>query len=146
VRSSILRLPFACWTSKEGRPIGRPSLLVQQAKGSRKMDDRTLTEMPLDELWVLHESVAAILASRLEAEKNRLEDRLRLLHRDAARNLPERPARRRYPAVLPKFRNPAEPHQTWSGRGKRPHWVTELLDAGRSIQDFQINNTTPSPS
>ena len=50
------------------------------------MDDRTLTEMPLDELWVLHESVAAILASRLEAEKNRLEDRLRLLHRDAARN------------------------------------------------------------
>jgi DNA-binding protein H-NS len=110
------------------------------------MDDRTLTEMPLDELWVLHESVAAILASRLEAEKNRLEDRLRLLHRDAARNLPERPARRRYPVVLPKFRNPAEPHQTWSGRGKRPHWVTELLDAGVSIQDFQISNTTPSPS
>ena len=64
---------------------------------------------------------------------------MRLLHRDAARNLPERPARRRYPAVLPKFRNPAEPHQTWSGRGKRPHWVTELLDAGRSIQDFQIS-------
>jgi len=109
------------------------------------MDDRTLTEMPLDELWVLHQSVATILASRLEAEKSRLEDRLRLLHGDAARNLPERLSRRPYPAVLPKFRNPAEPHQTWSGRGKRPHWVTELLDAGGSIQDFQINDTRPSP-
>jgi DNA-binding protein H-NS len=110
------------------------------------MDDRTLTEMPLDELWALHQSVASILASRLETQKRELEDRLRRLGADAAPNLPEQPARRRYPAVLPKFRNPAEPHQTWSGRGKRPHWVTEVLDAGRSIQDFQISETTPSPS
>jgi len=109
------------------------------------MDDRTLTEMPLDELWVLHESVAAILASRLEAEKSRLEDRLRRLGADAAPNPVKEPSRRQYPAVSPKFRNPAEPHQTWSGRGKRPHWVTELLDAGLNIQDFQISETTPSP-
>jgi DNA-binding protein H-NS len=106
------------------------------------MDDRTLSEMPLDELWELHQSASAILASRLEAEKSKLEHRLRLLHTDAERDLPERPARSRYPAVLPKFRNPAEPHQTWSGRGKRPHWVTELLDAGRNIQDFRISETT----
>ena len=110
-----------------------------------KMDERILTEMALDELWALHQSVASILASRLETEKSKLEDRLRQLGaEDAALNLAERPARRRYPAVLPKFRNPAEPHQTWSGRGKRPHWVTELLDAGRSIQDLQVSNTTPS--
>ena len=99
-------------------------------------------EMALDELWALHQSVSSILASRLEAEKSTLEDRLRRLGVDAAQNLPERPARRPYPPVRPKFRNPAEPHQTWSGRGKRPHWVTELLDAGKSIQDFQINKTT----
>ena len=110
------------------------------------MDDRTLEEMALDELWALHQSVASILASRLETEKSKLEDRLRQLGADAAPNLPDRPARRGYPAVLPKFRNPAEPHQTWSGRGKRPHWVTELLNAGRSIQDFQISEATPSPS
>jgi hypothetical protein len=33
------------------------------------MDDRILAEMPLDELWVLHQSVATILVSRLETEK-----------------------------------------------------------------------------
>ena len=59
------------------------------------MDDRILTEMALDELWALHQSVATILASRLEAEKSTLEDRLRQLGADAALNLPERPARRR---------------------------------------------------
>ena len=75
-----------------------------------------------------------------------LKDRLRRLRADAALNPAERPARRQYPTVLPKFRNPDEPHQTWSGRGKRPLWITELLDAGRSIQDFQISEATSSPS
>ena len=107
------------------------------------MDHRTLTEMPLDDLWELHQSVADILASRLEADKSKIEDRLRRLGAGVAPL--QEPTHRPYPPVLPKFRNPAEPHQTWSGRGKRPHWVTELLDAGRSIQDFQINDTRPSP-
>ena len=43
------------------------------------MDDRILTEMPLDELWALHQSVASILPSRLEAQKSELEARLRRL-------------------------------------------------------------------
>ena len=107
-----------------------------------EMDDHTLTEMSLDEFWALHRSVLSILASRLETRKRELEDRLRQLDGDAAPNLPHRPARCGYPAVLPKFRKPVEPHQTWSGRGKRPHWVTELLDAGISLQDFQISETT----
>ena len=55
------------------------------------MDDRTLTEMPLDELWALHQSVASILASRLETEKSKLEDRLRRLRADAAPNLANDP-------------------------------------------------------
>lgn len=28
-------------------------------------------------------------------------------------------------ALAVKFRNPADPAQTWSGRGKRPAWVTD---------------------
>jgi len=107
-----------------------------------KMDDRILMEMPLEELWALHQRVVSILASRLDTQKRELEDRLRQLGADAAANLVKEPSRRRYPPVWPKFRNPAEPHQTWSGRGKRPHWVTELLDAGMSLQDVQISETT----
>ena len=34
------------------------------------------------------------------------------------------------PAVAAKYRNPADPSQTWSGRGKRPRWFNELMDAG----------------
>jgi len=33
--------------------------------------------------------------------------------------------------VDPKFRDPADPHKTWSGRGKKPHWVQNLERNGR---------------
>ena len=36
------------------------------------MDDRTLTEIALDELWALHQMVASILASKLETQTVRL--------------------------------------------------------------------------
>lgn len=37
-----------------------------------------------------------------------------------------------------KYANPEDASQTWSGRGRRPRWVTEQLDAGRSLDDFRI--------
>lgn len=33
-------------------------------------------------------------------------------------------------SVAPKYRNPANPEQTWTGRGKSPTWITELKAAG----------------
>ena len=109
------------------------------------IDERALMEMALDELWDLHQSIIAILASKLETQKNELEERLRRLPADAAPRPVDGPLRRRSAAVLPKFRNPAAPHQTWTGRGKRPLWVTDLLNAGMSIQDFRISDMTASP-
>ncbi|MEP7044307.1 MAG: H-NS histone family protein, partial [Dokdonella sp.] len=33
--------------------------------------------------------------------------------------------------VKPKYRNPADPSATWSGRGKRPRWFSAALAAGK---------------
>lgn len=38
----------------------------------------------------------------------------------------------------PKYRNPANPDQTWSGRGRKPGWITEAEAAGRPVSDFAI--------
>lgn len=35
--------------------------------------------------------------------------------------------KRRAPGV-PKFRNPANPEQTWTGRGKKPSWLRDAAD------------------
>lgn len=38
----------------------------------------------------------------------------------------------------PKYRNPADPTQTWSGRGKRPRWFNAALAAGKKDKDLLI--------
>jgi DNA-binding protein H-NS len=41
-------------------------------------------------------------------------------------------------SVAPKYRNPADPEQTWSGRGKRPRWFNEALKAGKKEKDLAV--------
>jgi DNA-binding protein H-NS len=45
---------------------------------------------------------------------------------------------RRTGPVAPKYRNPADPTQTWSGRGKRPRWYNDALKAGKKEKDLAI--------
>jgi DNA-binding protein H-NS len=40
--------------------------------------------------------------------------------------------------VAPKYRNPALPEQTWSGRGKRPRWFNDALKAGKKEKDLLV--------
>ncbi|MEO7326041.1 MAG: H-NS histone family protein [Dokdonella sp.] len=40
--------------------------------------------------------------------------------------------------VKPKFRNPADMNQTWSGRGKRPNWFRAAISAGNKEKDLLI--------
>lgn len=37
-----------------------------------------------------------------------------------------------------KYANPADPTQTWSGRGRRPRWVEAALADGKSLDDMKI--------
>jgi len=38
----------------------------------------------------------------------------------------------------PKYRNPADHSQTWSGRGKRPRWFNAALSAGKKEKDLLV--------
>ena len=38
----------------------------------------------------------------------------------------------------PKYANPANPNQTWAGRGKRPAWFSEQLQAGVAAESMLI--------
>jgi DNA-binding protein H-NS len=40
--------------------------------------------------------------------------------------------------VEPKYRNPANPKETWSGRGKQPRWLAAYTSKGRNLGDFVI--------
>ena len=38
----------------------------------------------------------------------------------------------------PKYANPADPTQTWTGRGRKPNWVIEALESGKSLDDLAL--------
>jgi DNA-binding protein H-NS len=100
------------------------------------MRSRQLSEKSLDQLWALHEEIIHLLSVKMAEEKARLDKRLsKLRARTAA---PVLPAKRFYPPVRPKFRNPARPSETWAGRGKQPRWLATALKRGKRLEDFKI--------
>ena len=36
----------------------------------------------------------------------------------------------------PRYRNPDDPDDTWTGRGRRPRWVIDHLEAGVSLKSL----------
>lgn len=46
--------------------------------------------------------------------------------------------RARKSSGVAKYRNPADPAQTWSGRGRQPGWIKGALASGRSLSEFAI--------
>ena len=117
----------------------------------RKSD---LDAMDLDELWLLHEQLTQILSEKISAEKLKLEKRLAQINRaepigetkgPSAEKQTDRPPRRRYPKVLPKYRNPVAPEETWSGRGKQPRWLVAALQSGRRLEEFRISDPDQPP-
>lgn len=40
--------------------------------------------------------------------------------------------------VAPKYRNPANVSETWTGRGRQPRWMAALVNSGKSPADFLI--------
>lgn len=45
--------------------------------------------------------------------------------------------RKRSPAV-PKYANPANKSETWSGRGRKPRWFAAALKAGKKPEQLMI--------
>ena len=126
-------------------PQRKPSACVATYRWASTMKSHDIELMSLDELSCLHDRVTSVLVRKISAEKTRLDDRLRKLNRSApeiGKNQKMNRVRRPYPQVFPRYRNPAAPSETWSGRGKRPRWLTAQLHSGKKLDDFRIQ---PSP-
>ncbi|WP_339028244.1 H-NS histone family protein [Bradyrhizobium symbiodeficiens] len=117
-----------------------------------KLSASSLESLSVVELTDLYERIRPLLAKRIEQEKRRLESTLAKLNSEVAlRRVPKRrllttngshPKRRRkYPPVLPKYRNPTDRSETWAGRGKQPRWLVSELRAGKKLEDFLIKKT-----
>jgi DNA-binding protein H-NS len=106
--------------------------------GKQNVGHNILQTMPIKELWQLYTEVSSILAAKAEARKVEIEKQLEALARNFGGSPKDIPQPRPYPPVLPKFRNPQLSSETWSGRGKQPRWVMDVLARGVSLDDCRI--------
>jgi DNA-binding protein H-NS len=56
----------------------------------------------------------------------------------AATKTGRKPSKSAGTKVAPKYRNPANESETWSGRGKQPRWLAAYTGQGRSLDEFRI--------
>jgi DNA-binding protein H-NS len=56
------------------------------------------------------------------------------------RSMPSDSDADRRSAVAPKYRNPDNQTEVWSGRGRKPKWVEEKLTSGTQLEDLRITH------
>lgn len=105
------------------------------------MDQETLDGLPIEELRTLRKDVDRAIASfeqrRRDAARTAAEEAVRA-HGLKLSDLIGAGPRAKGPSAPAKYANPDNRSETWSGRGRRPAWVTAALDAGRSLEDLAI--------
>lgn len=106
--------------------------------------DIDLNVLSLRELKELNARVTKAINGYEERKKkealSELEDKARSMGYSLAELLEGQDvkvARKRTPSQ-PKYANPANPSDTWSGRGRKPTWFIEALAAGGSPEDFAV--------
>ncbi len=99
-----------------------------------------LKSMSLEKLSELKTRVDAALSARVTEERRSLEARLSSLSRVHSNGGVQVKGKRGGPRgkVAPKYRNPANPSETWAGRGLKPRWLTAALKSGKKLEHFSI--------
>lgn len=67
-----------------------------------------------------------------------------LTHADVFPPKPATGTGRKLGPVAPKYRNPADVAQTWSGRGLKPTWLAAAIEAGATLDSFLIEQPAPA--
>ena len=107
------------------------------------MKDSQLEKLTLKELTDLRDRVAKMIIYKQDTEKASLKDELIARAQEAGFNITDLfPAgSRKGGAAKSKgssgslYRNPEDPNLTWSGRGRKPKWLSE---EGGDIERFRV--------
>jgi len=83
-------------------------------------------------------TVRARLVSAAKAEGYTIEELFGVAAPARAAKATRAPRKAAGGKVPPKYRNPANPEQTWAGRGKQPRWMAEEIAKGKTPEDFLI--------
>ena len=104
--------------------------------------------MPIDlkkssfsELIQLQKDIAILIKKREKEEKTALRKKMEALAEKSGFTfddiISETKATKKS-KVKPKYANPDDPEQMWTGRGRKPKWVVSALKSGVEMDDLLI--------
>lgn len=104
------------------------------------MTDIDLSAMSLKELKALRKKVEAAIDGFEERQKADALAKLEAQARELGFSLAELVGGKKgkKPAIPPKYRDPKDPANTWSGRGRQPEWFKSAMKSGVSADDMLI--------
>lgn len=104
------------------------------------MSDLDFDTMSLDELKRLKKELDKAIANYDDRRKVEARRDLEEKAREYGFSLSElaRAKTTKRGTVAPKYRNPGNPEQTWTGRGRQPVWFREAVEAGTERNDLKI--------
>lgn len=100
-----------------------------------------LDKLALKDLRELRARVDKAIASFDDRRRKEVVDKIEELAREhgfALNDLADSLTSRKRSPVAAKYANPADSSQTWTGRGRKPRWVNEAMEAGKSLEDLAI--------
>jgi len=106
------------------------------------MADYDLEVLSLSELKKMQKDVAKAIATFEDRQKAEARAKVEALARELGYSLAElfgtETKVARTPAAA-KYRHPENAALTWSGRGRKPQWFVEALEAGKTASDLAIS-------
>ena len=106
------------------------------------MSDYDLDAMDLSDLKKLRKAVDRAIQDYEERKRTQARNAAEEAARELGFTLEELVAAKgmkKSRSISPaKYRNPDDPAQTWSGRGRQPQWMKDALENGADRDDFLI--------
>jgi hypothetical protein len=113
----------------------RASTVIGVTQRSRRsVEVEVMSEFKGVDLSQLTDPQLLELLKRTEVEISMRRASARRLASDRGRIMEDAP---------PRFRNPENPAETWSGRGSRPAWVEIALGSGHRLEDLRSIDDHP---
>lgn len=105
------------------------------------MTVKNLEGMSVHELKYLIKSAQARIEELEAMEQLQTMEKIQDMARQAGLEVLLKPVSkgsRKRAKTVPKYRNPTNPAETWSGHGRKPRWAQEAIESGKSLQDLAI--------
>lgn len=112
---------------------------------SKRKTGMDLKKLGVKELAALQADIQSEMVRKKQEQKREVVNKVKALLAEHGMTLDDLPGRSASKgskggkgSVAPKYRNPKDPSQTWTGRGRKPRWVADHLEKGGKIETLAI--------